>query len=236
MGRVPHIVPRRKKARRLGLVQILKRSELESLEVDARLEAIRCLIPLGLLYIGEELQREVEALAGRRYRRKPKGKACRRHGTNPGTVQLAGQKIPIRVPRLRDGEGEVPLSSYRVLHAADGNMDEALFRRVLYGVSCRNYEQAAEAIPGAIGLSSSSVSRRFVALSSARLRDFQERDLSHLDIVAMFLDGKSFAEDAMVIAVAVTSDGCKHCLGFVQTGTENDRAVGQFLRLLVDRG
>ena len=32
-------------------------------------------------------------------------------------------------------------------------MNELLLRRVLYGISCRNYESAAEAIPGAIGLS-----------------------------------------------------------------------------------
>ena len=36
---------------------------------------------------------------------------------------------------------------------------------VLYGISCRNYEAAAEAIPGAIGLSGSTVSRGFIRAS-----------------------------------------------------------------------
>ena len=75
-----------------------------------------------------------------------------------------------------------------------------LLRRVLYGISCRNYEMAAESIPGAIGLSSSSVSRAFVSASAAKLKVFQERDLSAEKFVAVFVDGKTFAEDTMVIA------------------------------------
>ena len=42
-----------------------------------------------------------------------------------------------------------------------------LLKRVLYGISCRNYEAAAEAVPGAIGLSSSTVSRKFVEGSAS---------------------------------------------------------------------
>jgi hypothetical protein len=48
-----------------------------------------------------------------------------------------------------------------------GEVDAVLLKRVLYGISCRNYEAAATAIPGAIGLSSSSVSRAFVEASAA---------------------------------------------------------------------
>ena len=48
----------------------------------------------------------------------------------------------------------------------------------------------AEAIPGAIGLSSSTVSRGFVKASAAKLREMQERDLSGEDVVAIFLGGE----------------------------------------------
>lgn len=41
-----------------------------------------------------------------------------------------------------------------------------------------------------------------------------ERDLSKLDIAALFLAGKSFADDEMVIAVGVAMDDWKHILGF----------------------
>ena len=115
-------------------------------------------------------------------------------------------------------------------------MDETLFRRVLYGISCRNYEGAAEAIPGAIGVSKSTVSRRFIQASAKELKAFQERDLSKHDVVAIFLDGKTFADDLMVIAMGVTLEGEKVFLGFVQTDTENAEVLTQFLRSLLDRG
>jgi putative transposase len=233
--RVPQVVRKRKKSKVLGEPEVISREAYEALDLDARLELIRALIPLGLVYVYKELEKEVIALAGSRYRRKRDKVAGRRHGANPGSVRLAGRKIPIRVPRVRGAEGEVPLSSYTNLHRG-GDLDEDLFRRVLYGISCRNYEQAAGTLPGAIGLSGSSVSRAFVKVSAQHLQEFQERDLSGLDLVAVFLDGKSFAEDEMVIALGVSMDGGKHILGFVQTGTENARVIVQFLTGLLDRG
>ena len=54
---------------------------------------------------------------------------------------------------------------------------------------------------GAIGLSGSTVSRGFIQASAAQLREFQERDLSGEDVVAVVLDGKTFADATMVIAL-----------------------------------
>ena len=117
-----------------------------------------------------------------------------------------------------------------------GEVNDLLLKRVLYGISCRNYEAAAEAIPGAIGLSSSTVSRGFVQASAAKLREMQERDLSGEDVVALFLDGKSFADAMMVIALGITLSGEKRFLGFVETDTENEKVLTPFLRSLLARG
>jgi len=103
-------------------------------------------------------------------------------------------------------------------------------------LSCRRYEEAAGAIPGAIGLSASTESREFVQASAERLRQFQERSLHRYDLVTIFLDGKAFGEDTLVIGLGVTSEGEKVMLGFVQTGTENEKALSEFLRTLLDRG
>jgi len=235
MARVPQVVRERKKSKTLGEPRVITREAYEALEMDARLELIRALIPIGLAYVQDELDREVVALAGARYSRGDGEEAVHRHGTNPGSIRLAGRKVPVRVPRLRGPDGEVQLASYADLHRG-GDLDEDLFRRVLYGVSCRNYEQAAGDLPGAIGLSGSSVSRAFIKASAERLREFQERDLSGLDIVAVFVDGKTFADDMMVIALGVGMDGNKHLLGFVQTDTENARVIGLFLSGLTERG
>ncbi len=231
MSSLPRVVRRRKKEKRLGKAQVLRREEVPELELDARVELIRALVPLALAEISAVLDEEVRELAGERYART----GGSRHGSNCGSVKLAGQKVPIRVPRVRGEGAEMPLTSYRKLRG-EGEVDEVLLRRVLYGVSCRNYEAAAESVPGAIGLSSSTVSRRFVQASGEKLKALQERDLAEEDVVAIFLDGKTFAEDTMVLALGITLKGEKRILGFVETGTENERVLSQFLRSLVDRG
>ena len=236
MGRVPQRVAARKKDRRLGEPGDRNWREIETLELDARVELIRELIPLGLAEVGRMLDEEVERLAGPRHGRKEAPGVGYRHGSNPGSVRLGGQRHAVRVPRVRDEAGEVRLSSYAQLHGGAGEVDDGLFRKVLLGISCRDYEAAVEAVPGAIGLSKSTVSRAFQAATRTKLRAFQERDLSGLDVVALFLDGKTFADDTIVLALGVTLAGDKHFLGFVQTATENERALTGFLRSLLARG
>ena len=176
MSSVLHTVRKRKKVRRLGAVDIIRREDYADLELDAKVGLIRSLVPLGLLHVQKLLDEEVTALAGARYARKDESVEGRRHGSNPGTVGLAGQRVPIRVPRIRHIAGsEIPLRSYEAMRG-DRDVDDLLLRRVLYGISCRNYEAAAETIPGAIGLSSSTVSRGFIQASAAQLRAIQERD------------------------------------------------------------
>ena len=229
-------VKKRKKRRVLGEVEVMSREEYSGLDLDSKVEMIRALIPLGLMHVEGCSDEEVKALAGERYARKEATLRGRRHGSNPGTVGLGGQRVPVRVPRVRSvAGGEIPLRSYEEL-SPDGAVNELLLRRVLYGISCRNYESAAEAIPGAIGLSSSTVSRGFVQASAAKLRQMQERDLSAEDVVAIFLDGKMFADATMVVALGITITGDKRFLGFVETSTENEQVLTPFLRSLMERG
>lgn len=114
--------------------------------------------------------------------------------------------------------------------------DEGMLRRILCGLSCRDYRAAAEAVPEAFGLSRSSVSRRYIRATARKLATLQERRLGGYEVVALVLDGKRFAEDTMVIALGITLRGEKVLLGFVQTGTESATAGAAFLRGLVDRG
>ena len=65
------------------------------------------------------------------------------------------------------------------------------------------------------------MSRGFIEASAAKLRELQERDLAGEDVVAMVLDGKTFADATMVIALGITISGEKRFLGFVETDTEN---------------
>ena len=226
----------REKSRRLGAVTVMDRADYTTADLDTKVALIQQLIPLGLMHVQEMLDAEVEELAGMRYALNTNGEAGSRHGTNPGSVRIGGQRMPIRVPRVRGDEGEIPLRSYRQLHTGGGDVDDGLLRRVLYGISCGNYERAAATVPGAIGLSRSSVSRSFVQASAAQLKAFQDRDLSDEDYVGLFLDGKTFAESMMVIALGITMTGEKRVLGFIETDTENKVVLSSFLRSLLARG
>ncbi len=206
-------------------------------ELDARIEAIQLLIPLGLEAVREELQKAVVELAGPRYQRKEIDQPYRRWGAQSGSVYLADQKVSVGVPRVRnvDDRTEVPLDVYQALQTPR-KMDEGLLSRMLKGIATRNYERCAEAVPEAFGLSRSSVSRRYVKGTARKLAQFQERSLEGYDLVALFLDGKTFADEEIIIALGVTIDGRKIPLGFVQAATENERVCRRFLADLVERG
>jgi transposase-like protein len=152
-------------------------------------------------------------------------------------VYLGDQKLPIEVPRVRDQHRhvEVPLPTYERLQQPRTG-DTGLLHKGLGGLSTREYERCAEAVLEAFGLSASTVSRRFKRASARKLRALMERRLDGYDLVALLLDGKTFAEDEMVTAVGVTITGEKILLGFVQTATENRKVCAAFLRELVERG
>ena len=206
-------------------------------DVDARIEAIQLLIPLGLQAVAEELQQAVVDLAGPRYQRKDTDQPLRHWGSQRGSVYLGDQKLPVDVPRVRDVDSgtEVSLPAYQALQRPR-NMDEGLLLRMLKGIATRNYEACAESVPESFGLSPSTVSRRYVKATARKLAQFQERSLEEYDLVALFLDGKSFADEQIIIALGVTLDGQKIPLGFVEAATENERVCRRFLSDLVDRG
>jgi len=231
MKTVKRIGTRVKPTRRMSL------EEISGMEIDAKVELIQTLIPLGMMHVEEELMREVERLAGPRHSRGVGLPGHVRWGRQVGSVYLLDQKVPVNVPRVRDrARGtEVPLPLYRSMQSPRG-ADEGLLLRVLRGISCRSYRAASEAIPEALGMSPSAVSRRFIRVSSRKLAELMERDLSVHDFVALVLDGKRFGKSDMVTALGITLDGKKVILGFVETATENETVCAEFLRGLVDRG
>ncbi len=206
-------------------------------EVESWVEVIQALIPLGLAAVEEALQGEVRQLAGARYQRASRPPGRVRWGRQPGSVYLLDQKVSLQVPRVRDrlGRCEIPLDTYARLQAPRQG-DAGLLRRVLLGLSTHRYQDCAEAVPEAFGLSASTVSRRFIRASARKLQELAERRLDGDDFVALFLDGKTFAEDELVLALGITGRGEKVILGFVQTATENEAVCTAFLRQLVSRG
>lgn len=201
---------------------------------ESRLSMIQMLIPLALEAVGTELQNEVRELAGAPHSR---GGSLDRWGTNPGSIFLGDQKVELRVPRVRNkGLGtEIPLTTYERLQSPQA-IDEIVLSRVINGISQGKYERAVTRVPETFGIKKTSVCRKFIRASGKRLREFLERDLSQHDIVAIFMDGKTFAENSIVIALGVTIGGEKVLLGFIETSTENHAVCRDFVNRLKDRG
>ena len=205
-----------------------------AMSFESRMAAIQALIPLGLEAVEDELQQEIRELVGEKHSR---GGDIKRWGRNPGSVYLGDQKVKVPVPRMRNvvTKEEVQLRSYARLQSPQ-LIDQMALSRVIHGISQRNYEQAAIQVPETFGIRKTSVCRRFIRASAKKLKQFLERDLSKHDIVAIFIDGKTFAENEIVIALGVTLDGEKVLLGFVETSTENHVVCRQFINGLKDRG
>jgi len=170
-------------------------------EIDSRAEMIEALIPLGLEAVKDLLQKEVRSLAGERYQRERPLPGRVRWWRQRSSVYLSDQKLPVMAPRVRDRRThlEVPLMSLERLQSPR-SVDTGLFKRVLKGLSCRDYEECAEAVPEAFGLSSSTVSRRYIRASAQRLKGLLGRRLEGCDFVAK----KAFDVPPGLMAVYIT--------------------------------
>jgi transposase-like protein len=201
---------------------------------ESRLAAIQALIPLGLAAVGEELCKDLLELAGEKHQRDGIG---HRWGFNDGSVYLADQKVHVRVPRVRsktDGQ-ELPLPAYERLQEP-GVVEELALKRVINGISTGRYKEAALCVPETFGIARNSVSRKWIRASARKLKALQERSLKKHDFVAMILDGKTFGENEIIIALGITLQGDKVILGFIEANTENFVVCRDYLNGLIGRG
>jgi transposase-like protein len=115
-------------------------------------------------------------------------------------------------------------------------VSEQIVAGVIKGLSTRDYKGVIDHLGESMGLSKSDVSRRFVERTRDELKDFMDRDLSNHTFVGIFIDGKSFGGEQIIIAMGVTEQGQKIPLEFVQAHSEKAGPVADMLRRLRDRG
>ena len=105
-----------------------------------------------------------------------------------------------------------------------------------FGRAVRLPEAGVWAAAGS-GLSKSAVSRRFKALTEARLAEWMATDLSQHDLLVIQIDGLHLDDSLLMIgAVGVDAEGNKHPLGVVEGATENATTVQVLLDNLIERG
>ena len=159
-----------------------------------------------------------------------------KHGSQPGFVHWNGRKVAFPNRRVRSFDGEeVKLQSYGKFQE-DGNNGRLALRDMMRGVSTRNYAEGVEGFLRGYGTARSSVSRGFIRASEAKLKELMERDLSKLDLVALFMDGIGFQGHLEVVAMGVDAQGRKHALGLWQGATENQVVCQSLLDDLIRRG
>src|SRR6202158_5369249 len=114
---------------------------------------------------------------------------------------------------------------------------------MLINVSTRKFGRAVRLPAGDVpapkgtGVSKSAVSRRFVALSAERMKEWMASDLSKLDLLIIQIDGIHIEQDLMLLAaVGIDGDGGKHPLGVIEGATENAAVAQALLDNLVGRG
>jgi hypothetical protein len=113
---------------------------------------------------------------------------------------------------------------------------------MLIGVATRKYARSVRLPDGDLAgqakraTTKSSVSRRFVALSTAKLQELLAPDLSGLDLLVIQIDGVHVGDHVLVAAIGIDGDGDRHVLALALGATENTAVVKTLLADLVERG
>ena len=208
-------------------------------EVGASFE--RFCLNAGLATLAGMMEAEARELCGPRYGRGGE-KAGRRWGKTKGKVAFHGGKIEMERPRVRGRHGELPLPSWEAANGEDWLGKWAL-SQMLINVSTRKFARSVRLPEGDIpapkgaGVSKSAASRRFVALSAERMKDWMATDLSKLDLLVIQIDGIHIREDLVLLAaVGVDGEGKKHPLAVMEGATENAAVCQALLDNLTERG
>jgi len=196
----------------------------------------------GLEALREMMDDDAQAICGPRHAR---GRQRRAHrwGKTKGQIGFHGGKVEIERPRLRSFDGkEQPVPSWEAA-VAENWLGKWAMNQMLINVATRKFARSVRLpegdvpAPAGAGLSKSAASRRFVALSAARMKDWTTSDVAGLDLLVIQIDGIHMAEDLILVAaIGVDARGEKHPLGLAEGATENAATVQALIDNLVERG
>src|SRR5204863_1830943 len=196
----------------------------------------------GMEALGTMMEKDAEEACGPRHGRGD-GRRGHRWGHTRGKIGFHGGRVELERPRVRGLAGkELALPSWERAVAEDW-LGQWAMNLMLINVSTRKVRRAVRLpegdvpAPAGSGVSKSAASRHFVALSSARLREWLGADLSALDILVVQIDGIHVSENlVLVAAIGIDGEGIKHPLALVEGATENAAVAQALIDSLVDRG
>ena len=202
----------------------------------------RFCLTAGIATLAGMMEGDADRLCGVRYGRGD-GTDGYRWGRTKGKLGFHGGKIELQRPRVRArGGGEISLPSWDAATAEDW-LGKWAVNLMLINVSTRKFGRAMRLPEGDVpaangaGLSKSAASRRLVALSAERMKEWMASDLSKLDLLVIQIDGIHIAEDLVLLAaIGVDGAGDKHPLAVIEGATENATVVQALLDNLIERG
>jgi transposase-like protein len=195
--------------------------------------------------IQETLELQVTEFLGRDYYAHRESDAPHkgyRNGYYDRSVLSTEGRMNIRVPRVRDTEEDFESNIVRRLAELEENLKELAREMYVRGASTRDIEQAfIDKETGKPLLSKSSVSELNKSLWDEYER-FSTRDLSHLDVVYLFIDGvyeavKKYSKNQTILACwGICADGHKEIITLVAVASESTDAWISVFEDLVKRG
>jgi transposase-like protein len=189
---------------------------------------------LSRQFIEQLLVLSAQSVAGVPHKGRHTGEV-RWHGSQGGVVNLGHSKLHLKRPRLRTPKGEVAVPAYAAL-ASDGDLSRRIADILVCNVSTRKYARVVHRCADELGISKSAVSRQFVKQSAQAWAQLMSRDLSQIDLVAMYVDGLIVAKHHIIAAVGVDAQGNKLVLGLAPGSSENAKVVKDLLAGLAERG
>jgi putative transposase len=204
---------------------------------DVRSAFFGLCINAGKAVLGAMMEAERTGLCG------PKGvpdaeRAAYRGGHTRSWITLGGRRIAIERPRARAVQaGELALPTF-AWAAQEDPLNAATMAAMAARVSMRRYQSTLDPLPASetqCAVSKSAISRRFVALSAERLRQWLSRRIEWALPVVM-IDGIHFQDRVVLVALGFDTQGKKHVLGIREGSTEKTQVVRALLSDLIERG
>jgi transposase-like protein len=158
----------------------------------------------------------------------------RRAGSESVTIRTTSGKEVIAKRRVRalqdDGtEREVRLNTYEEIRRSKGIFDEIL-EGMTHGASSGGVGKMT-------GTSKGTVAKAWKVRSNELLTAFRARDLTGIDVLAMYIDGIFLGDErCVVVAMAIDVNGYKHLLDFEEGSSESAEVVDGLLARVAARG
>ena len=172
---------------------------------------------MGRATIEAVLLMSAAGVAGPKQQGKQTDRDIAYHGSQSGRIALRERQLRVTKPRLRKknpqaGEiGEVEIPAYEAMRK-DGRLADRMLEILINGVSTRRYESVLPAMAETAGVSKSQVSRETIDAGERLLKEMAERDLSNLELLAVWIDGLQLGGHHVICAVGVDAQGYKHVL------------------------